>query len=149
MVHRKRVPLSVVLIAAPLVASSALAQAPELEEIVVTARRAEENLQKVPLSITAISSADIQAMGLARVEDIAAMTPGFSFRSGFGRGFERPVIRGMSNISGAANASFFIDGVYVNGSISGYNLDNVERIEVIRGPQGVLLGKKWSAARSA
>ena len=141
MVHRKRVPLSVVLIAAPLVASSALAQAPELEEIVVTARRAEENLQKVPLSITAISSADIQAMGLARVEDIAAMTPGFSFRSGFGRGFERPVIRGMSNISGAANASFFIDGVYVNGSISGYNLDNVERIEVIRGPQSALFGR--------
>ena len=51
MVHRKRVPLSVVLIAAPLVASSALAQAPELEEIVVTARRAEEGLLRAEIRL--------------------------------------------------------------------------------------------------
>ena len=76
-----------------------------LEEIVVTARRAEETLQKVPLSITALGSKDIQAMGIARVEDVAALTPGFSFRNGFGRAIERPVIRGMANISGTANAA--------------------------------------------
>ena len=116
-----------------------------LEEIVVTARRAEENLQKVPLSITAIGAADIQAMGISRVEDIAAMTPGFSYRSAFGRGSERPVIRGMSNIQGASNAAFFIDGVYVNGAISSYNMDNLERVEVIRGPQSALFGRSTFA----
>ncbi|MCP5327397.1 MAG: TonB-dependent receptor [Sinobacteraceae bacterium] len=115
-----------------------------LEEVVVTARRAEENLQKVPLSITAISESDIQAMGISSVEDIAALTPGFSFRGGL-RGFDRPVIRGMSNVLGAANASFFINGVYVNGSITGYNIDNLERIEVIRGPQSALFGRSTFA----
>ena len=141
MIHRKCAPLFLILAAGPAVAQETGDEPAALEEIVVTARRAEENLQKVPLSITAISAGDIQAMGISRVEDVAAFTPGFSFRSGFGRGFERPVIRGMSNISGAANASFFIDGVYVNGSIAGYNLNNVERIEVIRGPQSALFGR--------
>lgn len=116
-----------------------------LEEIVVTARRAEETLQKVPLSITALGAKDIQAMGIARVEDVAALTPGFSFRNGFGRAIERPVIRGMANISGTANAAFFIDGVFVNGPITGYNLDNLERIEVIRGPQAALFGRSTFA----
>ncbi|MGD9598322.1 MAG: TonB-dependent receptor [Steroidobacteraceae bacterium] len=137
------VSLSVAATAAP--AQEAAPAAAMLDEIVVTARRAEESLQKVPLSITAIGESDIQAMGISRVEDIAALTPGFSFRQGFGRGFERPVIRGMSNIQGSPNASFFIDGVFVNGSITGYNLDNVERIEVIRGPQSALFGRSTFA----
>lgn len=120
-------------------------QGPALEEIVVTARRAEENLQKVPLSITALGASDIASMGITRVEDIAAVTPGFSYRSAFGRASERPVIRGMSNIQGASNAAFFIDGVYVNGAISSYNMDNLERIEVIRGPQSALFGRSTFA----
>lgn len=117
------------------------AQEEGLAEVVVTARRAEENLQKVPLSITALSARELEAAGATTVEDIAALTPGFSFRNGFGRAFQRPVIRGMANISGSPNASFFIDGVYVNGPISGYNLDNLERVEVIRGPQSALFGR--------
>lgn len=116
-----------------------------ITEIVVTARRAEESLQKVPLSITALGAKDLEAAGISSVEDIAALTPGFSFRNGFGRGFQRPVIRGMANIGGAANASFFIDGVYVNGPISGYNIDNLERVEVIRGPQSALFGRSTFA----
>lgn len=115
-----------------------------LEEVVVTARRAAENLQTVPLSITAISSKDIAAAGITRVEDIASLTPGFSFRQS-SRGFERPVIRGMSNIQGSPNASFFIDGVFVTGAISSYNLDNVERVEIIRGPQAALFGRSTFA----
>jgi outer membrane receptor protein involved in Fe transport len=131
----------------PLATTPALAQnqtdteTVTITEIVVTARRAEESLQKVPLSITALGANDLQAAGISSVEDIAALTPGFSFRNGLGRGFERPVIRGMSNISGTANASFFIDGIYVNGPISGYNIDNLERVEVIRGPQSALFGR--------
>ena len=139
------VPAVLLLAAAPALAQQATDGPNALEEIVVTARRAEENLQQVPLSITALGAADIEAMGISRVEDVAALTPGFSFRNGFGRGFERPVIRGMSNISGAANAAFFIDGVFVNGSISGYNMDNLERIEVIRGPQSALFGRSTFA----
>lgn len=116
-----------------------------ITEVVVTARRAEESLQKVPLSITALGAKDLEAAGISSVEDIAALTPGFSFRNGFGRGFQRPVIRGMANIGGAANAAFFIDGIYVNGPISGYNIDNLERVEVIRGPQSALFGRSTFA----
>ncbi|HEY5757107.1 MAG TPA: TonB-dependent receptor plug domain-containing protein, partial [Steroidobacter sp.] len=135
----------------PLTTTPALAQdqtdteSVTITEIVVTARRAEESLQKVPLSITALGANDLQAAGISSVEEIAALTPGFSFRNGFGRGFERPVIRGMANIGGAANASFFIDGIYVNGPISGYNIDNLERVEVIRGPQSALFGRSTFA----
>jgi len=113
-----------------------------LTEIVVTARKTQENLQTVPLSISAFTARDIESAGLSSITDLAAMTPGFSFREGFGRQFDRPVIRGMSNIQGDANASFFIDGIYVSGPISGYSLDNLERVEVIRGPQSALFGRR-------
>lgn len=116
-----------------------------LEEIVVTARRAEESLQEVPLSISAFTAQDIENAGLRSVEDLAQQTPGFSFRSAFGRTGDRPVIRGQSNIQGEPNASFFIDGVFVSGSISGYDLDNLERVEVIRGPQSALYGRRTFA----
>lgn len=136
-----------VLVSTGMMAGPVGAQADDftLETIVVTARRAQEVLQEVPLSITALRAEDIEAAGISKVEDIAALTPGFSFRSGFGRSFERPVIRGMSSILGAANASFFVDGVFVNGPIAGYNMDNLERIEVIRGPQSALFGRSTFA----
>jgi iron complex outermembrane recepter protein len=113
-----------------------------LDTIKVTARKREEELLEVPLSVTAIGEAQIEKLGLESINDIAKFTPGFSFRSGFGREGDRPVIRGQSNIQGEANAAFFIDGVFVNGNISGYGLDNLERVEVIRGPQAALFGRR-------
>ena len=133
-------------LAVPMLAMPAAAVAQQqmraLEEIVVTARRTEESLQEVPISISAFTAADIEEAGLRSVEDLALQTPGFSFRSAFGRTGDRPVIRGQSNIQGEPNASFFIDGVFVSGSISGYDLDNLERVEVIRGPQSALYGRR-------
>lgn len=117
-------------------------EATQLDAIKVTARRVEETLQEVPLSISVIDEETIERRGLERINDIARYTPGFSFRSGFGREGDRPVIRGQSNIQGEANAAFFIDGVFVNGNISGYGLDNLEQIEVIRGPQSALFGRR-------
>jgi outer membrane receptor protein involved in Fe transport len=118
-------------------------------EIVVTARKAEERLQDVPLSITALSARDIEESGVDSVADVAALTPGFSFRQGFGRSgggqggaAVRPAIRGMSNILGAPNSAFFVDGVFVSGNITSYQLDNLERVEVIRGPQSALFGRQ-------
>ena len=136
------------------VLSSALAQqsaqAPAaLEEIVVTARKRSENLVDVPLSISALTEGFIEKTGIDNIVDVANQTPGFSFRSGFGRvgsgqgggASSRPSIRGQSNILGVPNAGFFVDGVYVSGNIASYQLDNVERIEVIRGPQSALFGR--------
>ena len=116
---------------------------PASNVIIVTARKREENLADVPLSITAISGEEIDAAGLENISDIAEQTPGFSFHQAFGRaGAPRPAIRGMSNILGAPNAGFFVDGIFVSGNITSYQLDNLERVEVIRGPQAALFGRQ-------
>jgi outer membrane receptor protein involved in Fe transport len=117
--------------------------------IVVTARKREERLIDVPLAITAFTQEQIQKSGIESVADLALQTPGFSFRQGFGRSGSaeagasvRPSIRGMSNILGSPNAGFFIDGIFVSGNITSYQLDNLERVEVIRGPQSALFGRQ-------
>jgi iron complex outermembrane recepter protein len=111
------------------------------DAIIVTARKREENLQDVPLSITAVTAQAIEEQGLKSIVDLANVTPGLSYRQGFGRNADRPVIRGQSNIQGSPNVAFFVDGVYVTGSITSYNLDNLERVEVIKGPQAALFGR--------
>lgn len=117
----------------------------QLDALTVTARGISEVLQDMPLPITAISDVTIEKKGLTDVRDIANLTPSFSFRSGYGRGFDRPVIRGMSNIQGEPNASFFIDGVFVEGDVTSYGLENVQQVEVIRGPQSAAFGRRTFA----
>jgi iron complex outermembrane recepter protein len=118
------------------------ADGPVLEEVVVTARKREESLQDVPLAVTAVNAAKIEELRIQTPDDLAMFTPGFSFVSSFGRsGGERPTVRGQTNIQGAANASFFVDGVYVSGSSISTETANLERIEVIKGPQAALYGR--------
>lgn len=130
-----------------LLASAAIAQqdAGEIEEVVVTARKQEERIQDVPLTITAFTTAEIAERGLADVMDISQFTPGFSFeklnRYGVQGGGSRPVIRGQSQILGGANASIFVDGVLYNDSVLSFPFDIVERVEVIKGPQAALFGR--------
>ncbi len=114
-------------------------------EMTVTTRKREEKLQKVPVTVTAFSKKTLEATGMESVVDVAAYTPGFSFESAFGRQADRPVFRGMSNILGAPNAGVFIDGVFVSGSIQSTELANIERIEVIKGPQSALFGRSTFA----
>ncbi|MBL8643059.1 MAG: TonB-dependent receptor [Rhodospirillaceae bacterium] len=137
-------------VALPVLAQTQSAQSTGgLEEIVVTARKKAENLVDVPLAITAFTMEDIEQSGINSVSDLATQTVGFSYKQGFGRlgsgsgggASNRPAIRGQSNILGAPNASFFVDGVYVSGNPSSYQLDNLERVEVIRGPQAALFGR--------
>lgn len=123
----------------------------QLESIEVTARGVKETLQKAPLAISVMSEKVIEEKGLVDIRDIANMTPGFSVSPTFGRTNEVPVIRGMSNITQATtsevayNASLFIDGIYVGGDISAYGLDNVQRVEVLRGPQAAAFGRSTFA----
>ena len=132
---------------AVLFASGAFAQQDvgEIEEVVVTARKTEERIQDVPLTITAFTAAELTERGLADVMDISQFTPGFSFeklnRYGVQGGGSRPVIRGQSQILGGANASIFVDGVLYNDSILSFPFDIVERVEVIKGPQAALFGR--------
>ena len=113
--------------------------------IIVTARKREENLVDVPMAISVFSEENIEKGGITDVTDLAAQTPGFDYREGFGRlsgdSNNRPSIRGMSSILGEPNAAFFVDGIFVSGPITGYSLDNLQRVEVVRGPQSALFGR--------
>ncbi len=117
-------------------------------EIIVTARKKEEVLQDVPLTINVVGAETIEKASLVNVSDLALQTPGFSYRQGFGRtgggggAGVRPSIRGMSSVVGAPNAAFFVDGVFVSDNIASYQLDNIERVEVIKGPQSALFGRQ-------
>lgn len=114
------------------------------EEITVTARKKDENLQDVPISITAFTAETLRAKNINDAYDIADNTPNFSFTQNLGRRLDVPNIRGQFGPligSTAPNASFFVDGVYVAGSIGSTSTANLERVEVLRGPQSALFGR--------
>ena len=108
----------------------------------VTARKREESLRDVPLTVTAVTADAIARLGIRDAYDVSLYTPAFSNIASFGRNsVERPVIRGQANILGDPNASYFVDGVFLSGSTSNTETANLERIEVIKGPQAVLYGR--------
>ena len=114
------------------------------QAIVITARKREESLQDVPVAVTAITGDVLEQRGLASVRDIAAITPGLNISGdGVGRAFLS--IRGVGTTlvqSVQPGVGLFIDGVYQpNTSFLNNPLLDVERIEVLRGPQGTLYGK--------
>ena len=109
--------------------------------IVVTARRRAETLQEVPTTVAVTTSETIDRLGLDDLSDIAETTPGLVFDDSFGRDGNRPVIRGQANILGDSGVAFFIDGIYFTGSLADYDVDTIERIEVVKGPQSALYGR--------
>ncbi|QFU75726.1 TonB-dependent receptor [Halioglobus maricola] len=128
--------------AATLQGAPALAQSSfELEEVVVTARKISESAQDVPIALSAISSNTIDELAIKDLSDISKITAGLVFDNEFSRVSDRPVIRGQGTILGESGVSYFIDGVYINGSLAGYDLNDVERVEVIKGPQSALYGR--------
>jgi outer membrane receptor protein involved in Fe transport len=114
-----------------------------VEEIIVTARKREESLQDVPISITAFTAEQLREQGAFNNEDVALLTVNFNTARTVGRRLDRPVIRGMSSaaVGGEPNASYFIDGAFVSGSVATATLGPVERVEVLRGPQSVQFGR--------
>ncbi len=129
-------------------AQGAAEQGYAIEEIVVTAQKREENLQEVPISITALSGAMIEDRGIKNVQDLFTSAPGLV-------GFEAPSTRGnvsinMRGIGGGSPNNISLDpanAVYVNGvylgKATGLGVDafDMERIEILRGPQGTLYGR--------
>ena len=113
------------------------------DEIIVTARKKSESLQEVPLSVTAFTAEQLQAQGIRNNYELADFTVNFSTQQQLGRRDDRPVIRGMTAPAtrGEPNASYFIDGAFVSGSISTAMLGTVERVEVLRGPQSAQFGR--------
>ena len=118
-----------------------------IEEITVTARRREESLQEVPVAVAVVDAAAIEQRGLQTIDDVARFTPGLSFSKAFGRATERPVVRGLGNVLAGvqfgveSGAAYFIDGIYYPGDLQGLNLNDLERVEVVKGPQSALYGR--------
>lgn len=109
--------------------------------IIVTARRIDEALQNAPVSVAVATSETIERLNLQDLTDIAQTTAGLTFDNEFGRDSNRPVIRGQANILGDSGVATFIDGIYITGAISDYNVDDIERLEVVKGPQSALYGR--------
>jgi outer membrane receptor protein involved in Fe transport len=126
--------------------TSAEAEADEgerVEDIIVTARKREESLQSTPISVTAVTSQELVERGLRDISDIALITPGFSMQN-IQSGTEQPFIRGMSSTSferTLQTSSSFVDGNYF--SVLGRTVffPDIERVEVVRGPQAALFGR--------
>jgi outer membrane receptor protein involved in Fe transport len=134
-----------------LVSGDVLGQTPaagetaEIEEVIVSARKRDERLQDVPLTITAVTSATIVAGGITNVAQLSNITPGFHYEKDGTRQMSQPRIRGMEiNTANPTrqNASFFIDGVYMPGSVQSLDFGEFERVEVIKGPQSALFGRQ-------
>jgi iron complex outermembrane recepter protein len=117
-----------------------------LQEIVVTARKRQENLQDVPLSIDVFTKKDMQNLGITGFDDYAQKVPSISFISE-GPGTQLFVMRGVSdgsnpNYSNASATGFFIDDMSLSwqGVQPDLHLYDIERIEVLNGPQGTTFG---------
>ena len=121
-----------------------------LEEIVVTSSKRESTLQEIPLAVSVLQAAEIKESQILDVKDLQFLVPSLKVTQLQSSGNTNFIIRGFGN--GANNAGIepsvgvFIDGVYRSRSASALNdLPNLERIEVLRGPQSTLFGKNASA----
>jgi iron complex outermembrane receptor protein len=119
-----------------------------LAEIVVTAQKRNSTVQETPISITAVSGADLQDRGIADVATLAAATPGVSLKSN-GPGQTEIEMRGMTSSGGnSATVGFYLDDVPMTAPTGAQNgkvvidptLYDLNRVEVLRGPQGTLYG---------
>jgi outer membrane receptor protein involved in Fe transport len=122
----------------------ATTERPELEEIIVTAEKRSERLQDVPSSVSALSGETLQEMGARDFTDFARTIPGLTFTD-LGAGRQVPAIRGINPSTGAGTVGYYIDETPIPAPLGGGvvinpSLVDVNRIEVLRGPQGTLYG---------
>lgn len=150
---------SLLLLSTTLLATPALAQVtvdgPEapaqvtspdaIGDIVVTARRREESLQTAPITVTAFSGAQLQERGITDFRTLVQATPGVNFDA-FPRSAPRPFFRGIGSgnqgAGGDPSSVAFLDGIYLGRApMLGIGFYDMQRVEVLKGPQGTLFGK--------
>jgi len=115
-----------------------------VETVVVTAEKRRVNLQKVPIAITALTSKALATKGISDTLDLSAAVPGLVINNAVNVG--NPFIRGVgTNLfdpSSEQSVAIYVDGVYIAAPEANlFNLNDVERIEVLKGPQGTLFGR--------
>ena len=121
-----------------------------LEEIIVTARKRDELLQEVPIAISVLGAETIEQFGINDVASVARLTSGLTYDQGVLPIDTRPVIRGVTSLRGRPNVGILVDFVDVSsealtvaggGITTNLRLLDLERIEVIKGPQNALYGR--------
>jgi iron complex outermembrane receptor protein len=142
MKFRVQLLVSSALLAASIGAAAKAQTATTIEELVVTAEKREQSLQDVPVAISAFTSKQRDLVGISTVQDLTNFTPGFVYQSSNDRSSMRGIGR-LTNVHAVDGAvSIYIDGLFTTSTVlaGGPPLD-VERVEILRGPQGTLYGR--------
>ena len=131
-------------------AQEAAEQSGGIAEIVVTAQKVAENVQDVPIAITAITADRLESSGVVSLEGLTQLVPSVTFRKGTTSANSAIVMRGVGTITFSVAAepsvSTVVDGIVLSRSGQAFmDLVDIERLEVLRGPQGTLFGKNASA----
>lgn len=149
--ERRRVLLTSTVIAGLAWTGAAMAQdgqdeAVRVDEIIVTANRVEQSLGRVPMSVQALTNEHLEVQGVRDVRDLVEVTPGVRFTEG-ANGQNSISVRGISSGSGAATTGIYIDDLPIQARGLGFTAGNftptifdLQRVEVLRGPQGTLFG---------
>ena len=124
--------------------NAAQAETGALTEIVVTAQRRAQDLQDVPISVTAFTSEQLSRQGISGIEDLAMAVPGLEVDDGAGYLFTH--LRGVGATTAGAGlenpVALYVDGVYyANQTVGIFSFNNISQIEVLKGPQGTLFGR--------
>jgi iron complex outermembrane receptor protein len=134
---------------APQTSAETVSSGPELQEVTVTAQRRSESLQHAALAISAVSSEELTSSGATRVQELTSLVPALQVSTAAGP-YPLFYVRGVGNFNGNplsdAALALNLDGVYIarpSGS-SGLFYD-LERLEVLKGPQGTLYGRNATA----
>ena len=134
--------------ATPVADTATTSPAPPLDEIVVTARRRPESLQTVPVSVIALSAKQLESRSVTNLRSLQRFVPNVTFApsQGVGEMAGNVFIRGIGQEDFAVGAEpgvgFYLDGVYLGRTFGTLmNITDVDRVEVLRGPQGTLFGK--------
>jgi len=115
-----------------------------LEEVIVTAQRRQEDLQKVPIAVTSLSIQDLSASNVTSVQDIATLVSGFIGPGD--NGMQSPHLRGIGSQVGSPgienSVALYVDGVYIGATSPAlFGLSYVQQVDVLKGPQGTLFGR--------
>jgi iron complex outermembrane receptor protein len=127
---------------------AAVGDAPALEEVVVTAQRRAENLQDVPIAISAADGAVLSSTGLTTQVTLPRITPGLTLNQG--AGFTVPYIRGIgttfATLGLESSVATYFDDQYISRPVAGFfSFGDIQRVEVLKGPQGTLYGRNAAA----
>jgi iron complex outermembrane receptor protein len=137
-------------IALTITGTEVMAQTGALEEVIVTATKRAESLQDIPVTVNAFSAETIQEAGINNASDLAIMTPALNINVNTSPFNARMTIRGVGTAQTdpalEPSVGLFVDGVFLGRSGLGMSdLTDIERIEVLQGPQGTLYGKNTNA----